>query len=132
MIVLSGHEKGQSPTIGRGQLGLGLIFERLWTESGCRAELKTLLRERNFLLDVERVMFVTVLTRLLHLGSDRQWERHFPQAYARLRQKPVTMRAQQSKANNIKHIGPALHPTVVLCCFYMTIFFGTVEDGSNQ
>jgi transposase len=75
MIVLSAHEKGQSTTIGTRRVGPGLIFERLWTDSGCRAELKALLRERNFLFDVERVVFLTVLSRLLHPGSDRQWER---------------------------------------------------------
>ena len=75
MMVLTAHEKGQSTTIATRHMGPGLIFERLWTESGCREELKSLLKGRNFLFDVERTIFLTVLSRLFHPGSDRQWER---------------------------------------------------------
>jgi transposase len=75
MIVLTAHEKGQSTTINTKRVGPGLIFERLWTESGCRDELKALVGERKFLFDVERVVFLTVLSRLVHPCSDRQWER---------------------------------------------------------
>jgi len=75
MMVLTAHEKGETTTIGTRRVGPGLIFERLWTESGCREELKSLLKGRNFLLDVERTVFLTVLSRLFHPGSDRQWER---------------------------------------------------------
>lgn len=75
MIVLTAHEKGQSATITTKRVGPGLIFERLWKETGCRDELKALVRDRKFLFDVERVVFLTVLSRLVHPGSDRQWER---------------------------------------------------------
>lgn len=75
MIVLTAHEKGETTTTGTWRVGPGLIFERLWTESGCRAELKSLLRGRDFVFDVERAVFLAVLSRLFHPGSDRQWER---------------------------------------------------------
>jgi hypothetical protein len=75
MMVLTAHEKGETTTIGTRRVGPELIFERLWTESGCREELKSLLKGRNFLFDVERTVFLTVLSRLFHPGSDRQWER---------------------------------------------------------
>jgi transposase len=81
MIVLTAHEKGQTTTMNTKRVGPGLIFERLWANSGCRDELKALSRQRKFLFDVERVVFLTVLSRLLHPGSDRQWER-WHQEYA--------------------------------------------------
>jgi transposase len=81
MIVLTAHEKGQTTTMNTKRVGPGLIFERLWADSGCRDELKALVRQRKFLFDVERVVFLTVLSRLLHPGSDRQWDR-WHQEYA--------------------------------------------------
>ena len=75
MMVLTAHEKGETTTIATRRVGAGLIFERLWTESGCREELRSLLKGRSFLFDVERAVFLTVLSRLFHPGSDRQWER---------------------------------------------------------
>jgi transposase len=75
MMVLTAHEKGETTTIATRRVGPGLIFERLWTERGCREELRSLLKGRSFLFDVERAIFLTVLSRLFHPGSDRQWER---------------------------------------------------------
>jgi hypothetical protein len=75
MIVLSAHEKGETTTVDTRRIGPGLIFERLWAESGCQAELKALLADRGFLFDVERVVFTTVLNRLFAPYSNRQCER---------------------------------------------------------
>jgi transposase len=75
MIVLTAHEKGETTTIETRRIGPGLIFERLWKESGCRTELKALLKDRRFQFDVERVLFLTVLNRLFKPQSDRQCER---------------------------------------------------------
>ena len=75
MIVLSAYEKGESTAIETRRIGPGLIFERLWEESGCKAELKAVLRGRRFLFDVERVVFMTVLNRLFNPCSDRQCNR---------------------------------------------------------
>jgi transposase len=81
MIVLSAHEKGETTTIDTRRIGPGLIFERLWDESGCRSELKGLLKDRRFQFEVERVLFLSVLNRLFEPNSDRQCER-WQQDYA--------------------------------------------------
>jgi transposase len=72
MIVISAHEKGESTTVATRRIGPGLIFERLWAQSGCQAELKALLEERGFVFDVERVVFMAVVNRLFEPRSDRQ------------------------------------------------------------
>ena len=59
-------------------LGPGLVFDRLWQLSGCRATLRAALRQRGFRFDVERAVFLTVLHRLCAPGSDRsalRWAR---------------------------------------------------------
>lgn len=75
MIVISAHEKGESTTVATHRIGPGLVFERLWEQTGCQSELKALLRERQFEFDVERVVFVTVLNRLFKPHSDRQCDK---------------------------------------------------------
>jgi len=56
-------------------LGAVLIFQRLWQQLSIDRVLAELLHERQFGFAVERVLFVTVLQRLLAPGSDRQAER---------------------------------------------------------
>ena len=59
-------------------LGPGLVFERLWHLTGCRATLRAALRGRGFRFDLERAVFLTVLHRLCAPGSDRsalRWAR---------------------------------------------------------
>ena len=75
MIVLSAHEKGETTSVSSRRIGAGLIFERLWAQSGCQAELKARLKDRGFHFDVERVVFITVLNRLMRPYSDRQCDR---------------------------------------------------------
>jgi transposase len=75
MIVLSAHEKGESTTVSTRRIGAGLIFERLWQQSGCQSEVEALLADRHFGMNVERVIFVTVLNRLFKPNSDRQCDR---------------------------------------------------------
>jgi hypothetical protein len=58
-----------------------LIFERLWTETGCRAVIEDLLAERAFEFPLERAVFMTVLHRLMRSGSDRAAEK-WRQGYA--------------------------------------------------
>lgn len=57
------------------KIGPGLIFERLWERSGIKDVIKELLKGCKFGFDVERAIFLTVLHRLFHSGSDRQAER---------------------------------------------------------
>lgn len=56
-------------------IGPPLVFERLWQQLGVAKVLAELLRGRKFKFPVERVIFMTVLHRLMVTGSDRAAER---------------------------------------------------------
>lgn len=59
------------------KIGPGLVFERLWRETGIRQVLEDMLHRRNYEFPLERAIFVTVLHRLFSSGSDRaaeQWK----------------------------------------------------------
>lgn len=71
VLLLSAHAKGQLPTITTRRIGPALVFERLWQQTGCRHVIERLLDGRRFECDVERAIFLTVLHRLFHPGSDR-------------------------------------------------------------
>ena len=53
------------------RIGAPLLFGRLWEETGCRAVVSEFVAGRGFGFEVERVIFVAVLHRLMVLGSDR-------------------------------------------------------------
>jgi hypothetical protein len=77
-IVLSSFYRGELPELRRVSIGPDLVFGRLWQETGCRDGLRGLLGERRFGFDVERVIYLTVLHRLMVSGSDRHahdWRR---------------------------------------------------------
>jgi hypothetical protein len=57
------------------RIGPGLVFERLWTATGCRAVITELAGQRHHGFDLERAIFLTVLHRLMGGGSDRAAER---------------------------------------------------------
>jgi len=71
LLVLTAHDQRQLPVVRTQHLGPVLVFERLWRETGCQAVVQQLLSERRFEFSVERAVFITVLHRLLHAGSDR-------------------------------------------------------------
>jgi hypothetical protein len=71
VLVLSAHAKGQLLSITNRHIGPPLIFERLWQQTGCQRVIEQLLEGRRFEFDVERAVFLTVLHRLVHPGSDR-------------------------------------------------------------
>ena len=71
VLVLSAHQKGELTQVTSSRIGPGLIFERLWEQTGCKAELERLLRGRGFGFSVERALFLTVVHRLVSPGSDR-------------------------------------------------------------
>jgi transposase len=75
MIVLTAHDKGETTSVSTKRIGPGLIFERLWKETGCQTQVKELLGSRKFGFNVERAVFLTVLHRLMQPGSDRQCDR---------------------------------------------------------
>ena len=62
------------------KVGPPLIFERLWKETGIKAAISHILKDRKFEFDVERAVFLTVLHRLMVSGSDRfchRWSRDY-------------------------------------------------------
>lgn len=75
VLLLSAHQKGELPVLNTRRIGAVTVFERLWSETGCRAVLHDLLRSRRFEFPVERAIFLTVLHRLIAPGSDRAAER---------------------------------------------------------
>src|SRR6266404_2171344 len=81
VLLLSAHAKGQLLSITNRHVGPALIFERLWQETGCQRVVEQLLEGRRFEFDVERAVFLTVLHRLVHPGSDRaadKWKADYP------------------------------------------------------
>ena len=58
------------PTAAVRRIGPALVFERLWAETGCRAVIDELARERRHEFVLERAVFLTVLHRLMGGGSD--------------------------------------------------------------
>src|SRR3954467_4459312 len=70
-IVLSSFYRGELPELRRRSIGPDLVFGRLGQEPGCRDVLRSLLADRDFGFDVERVIYLTVLHRLMVSGSDR-------------------------------------------------------------
>ena len=77
LLILSGKSNVSASAK---KIGPALIFERLWEELGIKKGIKHLVSERNFELDVERAIFLTVLHRLFPSGSDRfcdKWRRDY-------------------------------------------------------
>ncbi|MBS1202610.1 MAG: putative transposase for insertion sequence element, partial [Chromatiaceae bacterium] len=75
IAVISAHRQGELPVVTTRRIGAVRVFERLWEETGCRAVVVDLLRERRFEFPVERAVFLTVLHRLVDPGSDRAAEK---------------------------------------------------------
>jgi hypothetical protein len=75
VLLLTAHRSGQVPVVTSQRIGPGLIFERLWQETGCQQVLRDLLAPRQFEFAVERAVFLTVLHRLCAAGSDRAGQR---------------------------------------------------------
>jgi len=75
VAVLGEIAMGNVATSAFRHTGAVLIFERLWQQLGIERVLAGVVRERRFGFAIERVLFVTVLQRLLAPGSDRQAER---------------------------------------------------------
>ena len=67
-MVVSAAQDDATATVRR--IGPALVFERLWAETGCRAVIDDLARERKHGFALERAIFLTVLHRLMGGGSD--------------------------------------------------------------
>jgi Transposase DDE domain len=70
LTVLSEYRRGEAPAVRAQRIGAPLVFGRLWEEIGCRAVVSKLLADRRFEFAVERAIFLEVLHRLVHPGSD--------------------------------------------------------------
>ncbi len=73
-VISAAREKSVQPqaTV---HIGPPLVFERIWQQLGMPKILQEMLRGRKFEFPVERVIFITVLHRLMVAGSDRAAER---------------------------------------------------------
>jgi Transposase DDE domain len=67
-LVLSAAQDDPAAMVRR--IGPALVFERLWAETGCRAVIEDVARERKHEFALERAIFLTVLHRLMGGGSD--------------------------------------------------------------
>jgi len=80
MAIIDSYEKGQVPSTEDIRIGLPMIFERLWKETGIPAVIEELLGNRKYRFPLERSIFLTVLHRLSVSGSDRaaeKWKEHY-------------------------------------------------------
>jgi hypothetical protein len=67
MVVSAAHD---DPTAAVRRIGPAVVFERLWAETGCRAVVEDVSKERKHEFALERAIFLTVLHRLMGGGSD--------------------------------------------------------------
>ena len=74
-MVLGAIDDNTAAKISSRRIGPALVFERLWDESGCRAVVNELSRDRKYDFELERAVFLTVLHRLIGGGSDRAADR---------------------------------------------------------
>ena len=71
VMVLAAHRQGEVPSISTSCIGPALVFGRLWEQLQIPQVIERLLAGRHFSLAMERILFLTVLHRLFHCGSDR-------------------------------------------------------------
>ena len=74
-MVLNAFERGELTSVGKISIGPGLIFERLWQQTGIAGVLHELVKGRRHGFSLERAVFMTVLHRLCCAGSDRAAEK---------------------------------------------------------
>ena len=74
-MLLSAVENSETTTIDAKRIGPPLLFERLWRDCFCRSVIEDLLADRKFEFPVERAVFLSVLHRIMHPGSDRTAEK---------------------------------------------------------
>jgi transposase len=74
------HRAGSLQAHRTRSLGPALVFERLWKDLGIPYVLEKLLANSRFTFSIERAVFLTVMHRLFHSGSDRaaeKWKEDF-------------------------------------------------------
>jgi transposase len=70
-MLLNAFERGELTSVGKISIGPGLIFERLWQQTGIATALHELAKNRRHGFSLERAVFLTVVHRLCCAGSDR-------------------------------------------------------------
>lgn len=75
LALLDAHKKGEAIATEDRKIGLSLIFDRLWKETGIRATIEEVCAGRKFRFSIERAIYLTVLHRLSVSGSDRAAEK---------------------------------------------------------
>ncbi len=71
LTVLDAHSKGECTTTHTHRIGFVILLEKLWKECSIGSVINSVLINRRFKYSVERVIFCTVLSRLINPGSDR-------------------------------------------------------------
>ena len=77
-MLLNAFDRGELTSVGKISIGPGLIFERLWQQTGIAAVLQELAKGRRHGFPLERAVLLTVVHRLCGAGSDRaadKWRR---------------------------------------------------------
>lgn len=75
LLVLDAHKNGITTSTRTRKIGIPFLFERLWKDTGIKAVVDSLVYDRKFQFPLERVLFATVLHRLVAPGSDRAAEK---------------------------------------------------------
>src|SRR3990172_5552880 len=75
LAIIDSYEKGQIPSTEDLRIGVPMVFERIWQETGIQSVIEKLLGDRRYQFSVERAIFLTVLHRLSVSGSDRAAEK---------------------------------------------------------
>ena len=75
LAVIESGKRGEAILSREYTIGLPIVFERLWKETGIKITIEAHLDERKFRFPVERAIFLTVLHRLSKPGSDRAAEK---------------------------------------------------------
>jgi hypothetical protein len=71
-ILLEARDKAQEIGVETRRIGAPLLFQRLWERTGCAAVIQHFLSQRKFEIPIERIIFSTVMHRILSSGSDRE------------------------------------------------------------
>jgi transposase len=71
LSIISELNKGNISPYSSKIIGLNLVFSKLWSDLGMPEIIKNSLKGANYSIPLERVIFMTVLQRLLRPGSDR-------------------------------------------------------------
>jgi hypothetical protein len=71
LAVLGEFDPKNPPALNYRRIGAPLLFDRLWRELGIDRVIARVAQGRKFEFPLERVLFATVLHRLVHPGSDR-------------------------------------------------------------